>query len=105
MRWLAELAAVSVVVPVPFCTMLPAPVMVFGTLMASLRQKARVALFWMDPLPTVPVVPPFPTCMLPLYIVTKPAKVLLPAKMSAPPPSLDSHALGLPDRTPDKTIS
>ena len=66
------LVPVSVVVPAPNWVNVPVPVMFCPSVNASLRLMRRAALFVMVPLPSVPVVPPLPTCSVPALIVVVP---------------------------------
>ena len=60
------------VVPVPTWVSAPVPEMTLATVTASERLKARVPLSVTAPVPSVPVVPPAPTCRVPAEIVVVP---------------------------------
>ena len=63
---------VSDVVPAPIWFTAPVPEITPETVTASDRLKAKVALLTMLPVPSVPAVPPSPTCRVPAEIVVVP---------------------------------
>jgi hypothetical protein len=74
-----------VVVPVPAFTNVPVPEIVLPNVKASERLTAKVPLFTTSP--TIdPLVPPLPSCSVPLAIVVPPVYELAPVKVMTPPP-------------------
>ena len=63
---------VSTVVPAPACVSVPVPPMALPTVMLSLRLNDSAALLVTAPVPSVPLVPPLPTCTVPLDTVMAP---------------------------------
>jgi len=57
-------------------------------MVSSLRSKTSVALLVTAPAPSVPVVPPLPTCKVPPAMVVVPAYELAPVRMAIPSPVL-----------------
>ena len=57
--------AVRIVVPVPCCLTVPPPLITFATVIRLLRLKMSAPLSVTLPLPSVPIVPPLPTWIVP----------------------------------------
>ena len=66
------LVPVNVVVPAPILVTLPVPEMLLAIVFVLERLKTRLALLMTAPLPSVPAVPPLPTCRTPALIVVVP---------------------------------
>ena len=58
--------------PAPIWLTLPVPEMALETVSALERLNTRVPLLVVAPVPSVPVVPPSPTCSVPAEIVVVP---------------------------------
>ena len=65
-------APVRVSVPGPSCVSVPLPLTTCASVTASLRFTIRAPVLLIGPLPTLPVVPPVPSCSVPAAIVVAP---------------------------------
>ena len=55
--------------PTPSCVRVPVPEMTFDTVGVSVRSNTRFALSVTAPVPRLPVVPPFPICIVPVPLI------------------------------------
>ncbi|KPC53663.1 hypothetical protein WG78_07465 [Amantichitinum ursilacus] len=83
----ALVARLSVVMPLPFWLSVPVPVSAPDNTTASLRLIVSVPALTISPA-TAPVVPPAPSCSVPLLMVVTPVAVLLPVSVSTALPDL-----------------
>ncbi len=72
--------------PAPACFRFPVPLIALLTVSALLRSNTSAALLVTAPVPSVPAVPPAPTCSVPALIVVVPLYVLLRLSVCVPVP-------------------